>query len=381
MALYCRKKKDAADLENFKKQYQIDTLTDEIDQGRIPQILEFYFGGPNDSFFTKVLNIDPDEDTMFFMQFLATNHGSQIMKQNRLSIHSSTGDLYYDGINTNESLFDFYDSQKTFTKKRIKEKLCYGGTFEQYLSHFLPVFDADTDARLDTLTNKSIKYLFYRYNDYLVSKGFEPSPIIHTKLSTDKVVKENLQNRDWQCLVKSLIYKVEKDKDYYKIKTTEDSKMIQDMVKNYRVLRRIHHNIYTTIVENFKYYLSSITQSEFDEIESDIISSSLNSLQNVETATELLMLIDFFYFVKRRFPTTVTHTFVLCADLPMEVNGEELNIKKLYEKFRTTNSHALVSSQFLAALNIFFGGDPELSRRFLTEFYQNMTVSASINLS
>ena len=278
-------------------------------------------------------------------------------------------------------MFDFYDSQKTFTKKRIKEKLCYGGTFEQYLSHFLPVFDADTDARLDTLTNKSIKYLFYRYNDYLVSKGFEPSPIIHTKLPTDKVVKENLQNRDWQCLVKSLIYKVEKDKDYYKIKTTEDSKMIQDMVKNYRVLRRIHHNIYTTIVENFKYYLSSITQSEFDEIESDIISSSLNSLQNVETATELLMLIDFFYFVKRRFPTTVTHTFVLCADLPMEVNGEELNIKKLYEKFRTTNSHALVSSQFLAALNIFFGGDPELSRRFLTEFYQNMTVSASINLS
>ena len=59
----------------------------------------------------------------------------------------------------------------------------------------------------------------------------------------------------------------------------------------------------------------------------------------------------------------------------MEVNGEELNIKQLYEKFRTTNSHALVNSQFLAALNIFFGGDPELSRRFLTEFYQNMTVS------
>ena len=59
----------------------------------------------------------------------------------------------------------------------------------------------------------------------------------------------------------------------------------------------------------------------------------------------------------------------------MEVNGEELNIKQLYEKFRTTNSHALVNSQFLAALNIFFGGDPELSRRFLTEFYLNMTVS------
>ena len=60
-------------------------------------------------------------------------------------------------------------------------------------------------------------------NVYLVYKGFEPSPIIHTKLSTDEVVMEKLQNRDWQYLIESLIYKVEKEKDYYKIKTTEDS--------------------------------------------------------------------------------------------------------------------------------------------------------------
>ena len=251
----------------------------------------------------------------------------------------------------------------------------YGGTVKQYLSEFLPAFDADAGAKLDTLTNKSIKYLFYRYNDYLFYKGFEPSPIIHTKLSTDEVVMEKLQNRDWKYLIESLIYKVKKEKDYYKIKTTEDSEMIQGMSKNYRLLRRIHHDLYTTIAESFKLYLSTLTQSEFDGIDSDIISSGLSSLQNIETATELLMLFDFFYFVNGRFPTTGVHMFIPRADLPMEVNGEELNIKKLYEKFRTTNSHALVSSQFLAALNIFFSGDPELSRRFLTEFYQNMTVS------
>ena len=130
---------------------------------------------------------------MLFMQFLATDYGSQIMEQNRLSIHSSTGDLHYDGVNINESLFDFIVSQKNRTKKRIREKLYYGGTFEQYLSDFLPAFDADTAVKLDTLTNKTIKYLFYRYIDYLVYKGFDPSPIIHTKLSTDEVVMEKLQ--------------------------------------------------------------------------------------------------------------------------------------------------------------------------------------------
>ena len=139
------------------------------------------------------------------MQFLATDYGCQIMKQNRLSIQSSTGDLHYDGVNTSESLFDFIALQKNRTKKRIREKLYYGGTFEQYLSEFLPAFDTDTDAKLDTLTNKSIKYLFYRYNDYLVYKGFEPSPVIHTKLSTGEAVMEKLQNRDWQYLVESLI--------------------------------------------------------------------------------------------------------------------------------------------------------------------------------
>ena len=157
---------------------------------------------------------------------------------------------------------------------------------------------------------------------------------------------------------------------------TEDSEMIRYMIKNYKLLRTIHHDFYTTIAENFQYYLGTLTQHDFNEIDADIVASSLNSLQNVVPATELLMLFDFFDFVHGRFPTTPTHTFVPRADLPMEVNGEELNIKKLYEKFRTANSHALVSSRFLAALSISFGGDPELSHRFLTEFTD---LSISIN--
>ena len=152
--------------------------------------------------------------------------------------------------------------------------------------------------------------------------------------------------------------------------------MVQDMTKNYKLLRTIHHDFYTAIAENFQYYLGTLTQLDFEEIDSDIVNSGLNSLRNVESATELLSIFDFFYIVNGRFPTATANAFIPRADLTMEVNGEELNIKKLYEKFRTTNSHALVSSHLLAALNIFFGGDPELSRRFLTAFYQNMTVSS-----
>ena len=151
--------------------------------------------------------------------------------------------------------------------------------------------------------------------------------------------------------------------------------MIKDMEKNYRILRRVHGVLYTSVAENFQFYINSLDQAEIEEINTDFIGSGLNYIQNVESATELLMLFDFFYFINGRYPATTAHTFIPRPELPMEVNGEEINIKNLYEKFRWTNSHGLVSSQFLAALNIFFGGNPEISQKNLTEFYQNMTVS------
>ena len=95
----------------------------------------------------------------------------------------------------------------------------------------------------------------------------EPASIIHTKLSADEIVMENLQNRDWQYLIESLIYKTEKNKDYYKIKTTEDSEIVQDVTKNYKLLRTIHYDSYTAIAENFQYYLGTLTQSDFEKID------------------------------------------------------------------------------------------------------------------
>ena len=89
-----------------------------------------------------------------------------------------------------------------------------------------------------------------------MSRRLELSDIVHKKLSADEIVMERLQNRDWQYLIESLIYKVEKDQDYYKIKTIEDPEIIKDMEKNYRILRRVHNEIYTSIAQNFQLYIN-----------------------------------------------------------------------------------------------------------------------------
>ena len=70
-----------------------------------------------------------------------------------------------------ESIYEFILAQQDEIKKIVNAKLHYGRSYEEYLSEYLAGIDANTDAQFDTLTNKKIKYLFYRYNDFLLSRG------------------------------------------------------------------------------------------------------------------------------------------------------------------------------------------------------------------
>ena len=178
-------------------------------------------------------------------------------------------------------------------------------------------------------------------------------------------------------MIETITEKAQTNKDYFKIKTKDDPEMLKNMTKNYKVLRRIYNNLYKSVAENFKHYFDNLNEDDLNEIETDMISSGLNSPRNVQIANELLMLFDYFYFINGRFPTTNEHTFVPRAKPPSEVNGQELNLKKLYGKFRGSDSHGIVCSQFLAALFLFFnGGGEEKVHDFLSELYQNMTIIA-----
>ena len=48
----------------------------------------------------------------------------------------------------------------------------------------------------------------------------------------------------------------------------------------------------------------------------------------------------------------------------------------MYEKFRGSNSHALVATQFICVLNFFLGRKEKTLKNALTELYKNLTVGA-----
>ena len=79
--------------------------------------------------------------------------------------------------------------------------------------------DAKADDRFDMLTNNNVKYLFYWYNDFLLSRNLPIISISHSKIVGDCVAFEEISNRNWQYLIEFLISRVENDTYEFQLKT------------------------------------------------------------------------------------------------------------------------------------------------------------------
>ena len=81
-----------------------------------------------------------------------------------------------------------------------------------------------------------------------------------------------------------------------------------------------------------------------------------------------------FYYIHGRLPYAAGLRFVPDGETPAGIQGEKLNLKKLFAKFVQSKSNGLVSTPFLGALPLFFAGKETLLEDFLTELYRNLTV-------
>lgn len=59
------------------------------------------------------------------------------MRENKLTIHINTGNIYHDDFNTNESFYDFLLVQEGTNKKILNAKFSFGENFQQYIENYL----------------------------------------------------------------------------------------------------------------------------------------------------------------------------------------------------------------------------------------------------
>ena len=64
-------------------------------------------------------------------------------------------------------------------------------------------------ARCDILSNKNIKYLLYKFNDWIQSMGAKIFLIRHTSKVRDEIGLQKIEEKDKQFLVEKTIAKIE----------------------------------------------------------------------------------------------------------------------------------------------------------------------------
>lgn len=132
----------------------------------MPEELKLFYRYENDHFLTK-LKLSLNGDMQKFCEFLTLDCWRKILRENKLTIHIETENIYYDNFKTNESISDFIFAQQDGNKKKLKTKLSFGWNLNQYIPEFLASIKAQDDNRYDMLTKKYSKFLFCRFNDFL----------------------------------------------------------------------------------------------------------------------------------------------------------------------------------------------------------------------
>ena len=126
----------------------------------------------------------------------------RVLISNKLKIHLETGNIYY---NDQDTIFDFFYKQQDSTKGIIDYDFVYSRGYVGYFDWLIHRFESYQKTRLDIISNKNAKYLFYRYNDILQQNDFKVKKIRHRVLTDDYFGIEEIQRQNWQYFVESVL--------------------------------------------------------------------------------------------------------------------------------------------------------------------------------
>ena len=101
-------------------------------------------------------------------------------------------------------------------------------------------------------------------------------------------------------------------------------------------------------------------------------------LKKIESHVDFLKILNKFYYKTGRFPGNHHDLMVVPPGVkPSFVKTHnEISPSEINEKFQDSSSYGLAAVQFISALNVFFGGNKELSRNVMSEFFHNLSLQA-----
>ena len=199
--------------------------------------------------------------------------------------------------------------------------------------------------------------------------------LLHTRKMLDSITMRKVEDKNKQFLIEKIIHGVEFE-NFYQTNPEKKPEIVRTIESNYKVARRVYQNLYYDIAELFFEYVQSIDSFEQQDIEEDVKINgwgSVEKISEVKCSMRMLELFQDFYTAAGRLP--IFNELLVVPDGDAQPGENKINMKQLYDLFKNTDSHGLVSLPFLGLLFHFFESEQDLMfvKNATTELYNNLS--------
>ena len=348
--------------------------------------LDFFAGGDKNS--KKLMKTaasyigELNPSNRVFLEYLSSNFGARLLTKNKLKIHLESGQFFHNNIITNESIYDFLLKQQDESKRELYPEVLVGNDFEFYVNELLTnVQDNDYDLH----TNSTVKFLLYNCNTLRLANRLKPLSIRHSQIVNNETAISILQSNTWGYFIEQLLhfangnislddFNLEDDREF------ERYNVIEKTSDNVNYCKQFYQEVFDDIGYFFQRMIKETPNEFLEPLKSDLANEIYfyKNLKDIESHSELLRVFNSFDFKTGRFPGNYTDLILVPTgkNPPFVKSFDQISPVDLNDKFQNTPSYGIAAVHFLAALNIFFGGEKDLSQDVMTELLHNLSYQA-----
>ena len=154
--------------------------------------------------------------------------------------------------------------QKDPDKAFIDFEFTFADSYEDYFEWLIVSFDSYEKTKLDILANKNSKFLFYRFNDFLLQRLREPKLVRHY-ITDDYVALDRIQNQNWQYLIESILDAC-KSNNSGEANEIKKLKIVENSVENITICKKAYQSFYDQIAQNLINTINELPAHEIEEI-------------------------------------------------------------------------------------------------------------------
>ena len=374
------------DEEDIEDDFDVSSTVGGLKDGGEPIDLDFFCGGEKNKQkllenATKNIGILNDSNKKF-IDYLTSKYGDFVLSKNKIKIHLESGQIFHDNNITSESFYDFLNNQQDLTKKELDIDIPVSNDFNKYVREILTdVVDDDYDLQ----TNSTSKFLFYNFNTFRQIQRLAPLTVRHSQVADDEFAIKIVQSHNWQYFIETLLHISNNEIDIKDFNLKNDDEfddylIIQKTLQNLNYCKRFYEEVFDDISYFLHKKIKEIPDEFVEKMQDDLASEIYytKKLKEIESHVEFLKIFNKFYFKTGRFPGNHFDLMIVPPGIkPSFVKTrDEISPSEINEKFQSGPSYGLAAVQFIAALNVYFGGEKQLSRNVMSEFFHNMSLQA-----